>query len=59
MDIKMTVPVRMLMDDSPKQEQMCFYLPEKHQKSPPQPRDSSVYIEQSPEMTVYVHRFGG
>ena len=57
--IKMTVPVRMLMEKDLKKKQMCFYLPKIHQKKPPKPLDNAVYIEQTPETTFYVYRFGG
>ena len=55
----MTIPVRVLMEKDFKNKQMCFYIPKKHQKNPPKPVDNSVYIENTPDMTVFVHTFGG
>ena len=56
----MTVPVLTLMGiDNIDKKKMCFYIPKIHQQDPPQPLDNSVYIEQYPEITVFVYRFGG
>ena len=54
--IKMTVPVSTKMtkiDQSTYQKEMCFYLDEKHQSSPPQPTNADVYIQTRPAMTIY------
>jgi len=58
-NIQMTIPVRVLMEKDFLNKQMCFYIPKTHQKNPPRPVDDSVYIENTPDMTVFVHTFGG
>jgi len=41
-------------------QEMCFYVPSKHQDSPPEPLATSpVYINERPTMRVYVRRFSG
>jgi len=41
-------------------QEMCFYIPSKHQDSPPEPLSTSpVYIHKRPAMRVYVRRFSG
>eukprot|EP00116_Pleurobrachia_bachei_P008002 sb/3468264/ len=63
--IKMTVPVlhRYEMEDEDdidedKVGKLYFYLPEKHQKSPPKPTNKEVYIEKLKDMTVVSRTFG-
>jgi len=38
---------------------VSFYIPPKHQDSPPTPTGEGVFIEEFPEMTVYARGFGG
>ena len=38
---------------------VSFYIPEEYQEKPVPPKNSDVFIEQFPEMTVYVSQFGG
>jgi len=61
-EVEMTSPVLsaiQLLDNNMMTKEMCFYLEEKHQANPPTPVDDAVRIEQAPEVTVYVHTFGG
>ncbi|XP_071537969.1 heme-binding protein 2-like [Panulirus ornatus] len=62
LEIPMTAPVTMLLkkeSSGMKRFQMCFYLPEAHQVSPPLPTNAEVYIEDRPSMTVFTRTFGG
>ncbi|MBN3283261.1 HEBP2 protein, partial [Polyodon spathula] len=59
--IEMTVPVTCLVD--PGAGPFCettfttsFYIPEEHQADPVKPSDPDVFIEQRPELTVFVRR---
>ncbi|XP_054597269.1 heme-binding protein 2 isoform X1 [Nothobranchius furzeri] len=38
---------------------MSFLLPAEHQKNPPKPTNKDVYIQETPEMNVYVMTYGG
>ncbi|KAI3359173.1 hypothetical protein L3Q82_002708 [Scortum barcoo] len=38
---------------------MSFLLPAEHQKKPPKPTDEKVFIDEMPEMKVYVKSYGG
>ena len=54
--ITMTVPVSTKMtkiDENSYEKEMCFYLDEEHQSSPPSPTDPDVYIVNRPAMTIY------
>lgn len=54
--IPMTVPVSMLnkdLDEETVEQEMSFYVDEKHQENPPKPNNPNVYITTRPELTVY------
>ncbi|XP_033859061.2 heme-binding protein 2 [Acipenser ruthenus] len=62
--IEMTAPVTCLVE--PGAGPICettfttsFYIPEEHQADPVKPSDPDVFIEQRPELTVFVRVFGG
>ncbi|XP_075059234.1 heme-binding protein 2 isoform X2 [Mixophyes fleayi] len=38
---------------------ISFYIPPEHQDDPPQPSESSVFVTERPQTTVYVRSFGG
>ncbi|KAH3827999.1 heme-binding protein 2-like isoform X2 [Dreissena polymorpha] len=62
--VDMTAPVatRIVPGAGPNCEStftVSFYIPPKHQESPPAPKDNSVFIESFPEMTIYASGFGG
>ncbi|KAK3101326.1 hypothetical protein FSP39_002707 [Pinctada imbricata] len=38
---------------------VSFFIPPIHQEKPPLPTDPDVFIEERPEMTVLVQKFGG
>ncbi|KAG8444421.1 hypothetical protein GDO86_009559 [Hymenochirus boettgeri] len=38
---------------------VSFYIPSEHQVDPPEPTGTNVFIEERPEITVYVSSFGG
>lgn len=38
---------------------VSFYIPPGHQENPPKPTNPDVFIENRPEMTVFVQKFGG
>ncbi|KAM7371794.1 hypothetical protein PAMP_009004 [Pampus punctatissimus] len=62
-DIAMTAPVVVKMVDKKFWEMgvytMSFLLPAEHQMNPPEPIDDKVYIQEMPDMTVYVRPYGG
>jgi len=55
--LEMTVPV--MMTESEKGSEMCFYLPASAQGSPPQPSASGVYLDTKKAMSVYATTAGG
>ncbi|ROT72167.1 Heme-binding protein 2 [Penaeus vannamei] len=59
--IPMTAPVRMKKTpvDKKVDAQMCFYLPEAHQASPPAPTNAELYIEEQTAFTAFVRTFDG
>ncbi|XP_052781542.1 heme-binding protein 2-like isoform X2 [Mya arenaria] len=62
--VDMTAPVatRIVPGAGPNCESsftVSFYIPPKHQDSPPEPTGEGVFIEEFSEMTVYVSSFGG
>ena len=61
--VSMTVPVTMAIKsdtaDGETEMVMSFYLPKKHQQSPPAPTEAGVYTEHRDELTVFVRQFGG
>ncbi|KAH3827997.1 heme-binding protein 2-like isoform X2 [Dreissena polymorpha] len=62
--VDMTAPVatRIVPGAGPNCEStftVSFYVPSKHQESPPAPTGNGVFIESFPEMTVYASSFGG
>uniref|UniRef100_A0A8C5QFX2 Heme-binding protein 1 n=2 Tax=Leptobrachium leishanense TaxID=445787 RepID=A0A8C5QFX2_9ANUR len=62
--IDMTVPVTTFIQpgEGPACESsltMSFFIPNEHQEEPPKPSDVNVFIEERPQMTVYVRTFGG
>ncbi|XP_047427936.1 heme-binding protein 2 [Mugil cephalus] len=38
---------------------MSFLLPAEHQQNPPQPTNAAVFIQETPEMGMYVKSYGG
>ncbi|EMP37421.1 Heme-binding protein 2 [Chelonia mydas] len=64
MKIEMTAPVTCHVE--PGAGPFCestitvsFYIPSDHQADPPKPSESDSFIENRPEMTVFVRSFGG
>ncbi|KAM6904425.1 heme-binding protein 2 [Xenentodon cancila] len=61
--IEMTAPVVVKMPEKKFWERgvytMSFLLPAEHQKSPPKPTSSSLYINETPAMNVYALSYGG
>uniref|UniRef100_A0A8C5QFR5 Uncharacterized protein n=1 Tax=Leptobrachium leishanense TaxID=445787 RepID=A0A8C5QFR5_9ANUR len=60
--IDMTVPVTTFIQpgEGPACESsltMSFFIPNEHQEEPPKPSDVNVFIEERPQMTVYVSVF--
>ncbi|XP_068434451.1 heme-binding protein 2 [Clinocottus analis] len=63
-DIQMTAPVIIEVPTTGlwlewSTYKMSFLLPVEHQQNPPPPSDVNVYINQMPEMKVYVRSYGG
>merc|ERR1712179_475102 len=61
-EIAMTIPVSTKwtkQSDGSYQKEMCFYLAEAYQATPPQPTNTRVYIVNRPAMTVFTRRVGG
>ncbi|XP_041633826.1 heme-binding protein 2-like [Cheilinus undulatus] len=64
MKIKMTAPVVTKMPDNTsfwekRVYTMSFLLPSEQQKNPPMPTDDKVFIDEWPELNVYVQGYGG
>lgn len=62
--VDMTIPVTTKVEagEGPNCESsftMSFYLPKEHQKNPPKPTNPAVFVEERPEIAVFVHTFGG
>ncbi|RUS79562.1 hypothetical protein EGW08_012692 [Elysia chlorotica] len=62
--VPMTIPVTTKVEpgEGPNCESsftMAFYLPVEHQERPPAPTDPALFVEDRPELTVFVHTFGG
>ena len=55
--IDMTVPV--MMTESEKGSEMCFYITKEFQSNPPRPSGSGVYLSQKKAMSVYAMSMGG
>jgi len=55
--IDMTVPV--MMTESEKGSEMCFYITEEFQSNPPKPTGSGVYLSQKKSMNVFAMTMGG
>eukprot|EP00091_Calanus_sinicus_P016219 TRINITY_DN3549_c0_g1_i7.p1 TRINITY_DN3549_c0_g1~~TRINITY_DN3549_c0_g1_i7.p1 ORF type:complete len:203 (-),score=62.46 TRINITY_DN3549_c0_g1_i7:37-645(-) len=55
--IDMTVPV--MMTQSEKGSEMCFYITEEFQSNPPQPTGDGVYISNKKSMSVFAMTMGG
>ena len=54
--VEMTVPVSTSVEANGEymvDADMCFFIPQVHQASPPQPTADNVQIQVRPEMTVY------
>uniref|UniRef100_A0A3P9I5B0 Heme-binding protein 1 n=1 Tax=Oryzias latipes TaxID=8090 RepID=A0A3P9I5B0_ORYLA len=61
--IEMTTPVVVRMPEKKLWEKgdftMSFLLPSEHQSNPPKPTNVDVYVQETPEMNVYVKSYGG
>ncbi|XP_029946400.1 heme-binding protein 2-like [Salarias fasciatus] len=61
--IDMTTPVVVKMVDKKFWQRgtytMSFLLPAEHQKNPPKPTNSEVFIHETPDVNVYVRSYGG
>ena len=53
----MTVPV--MMTESEKGSEMCFYITKEFQSNPPRPSGCGVYLSQKKAMEVYAMTMGG
>lgn len=54
MKIDMTVPVTCLIKSGCADFKISFFVPFKHQDSPPQPTDSDVFIEERKAAPIFV-----
>ncbi|NXT59308.1 HEBP2 protein, partial [Pluvianellus socialis] len=59
MKIDMTVPVTCLVKSGCTDFKISFFVPFKHQDSPPQPTNADVFIEERKAAAIFVRSFGG
>ncbi|XP_044527609.1 heme-binding protein 2-like [Gracilinanus agilis] len=57
--IEMTVPVTCLVQPGTTEYKVSFFVPTKHQNSPPEPTDPDVFLEQRKGAAIFVRSFGG
>ncbi|XP_074078172.1 heme-binding protein 2-like [Macrotis lagotis] len=57
--IEMAVPVTCLVQPGTNEYKVSFFVPPKHQHSPPEPTDPDVFLEQRKPAAVFVRSFGG
>ncbi|XP_027724201.1 heme-binding protein 2-like isoform X2 [Vombatus ursinus] len=57
--IEMTVPVTCRVQPGTTEYKVSFFVPTKHQNSPPEPTDPDVFLEQRKGAAVFVRSFGG
>jgi len=60
--IMMTFPVSVRLqklDETNLEQEMCFYLDEAHQTTPPEPTNPAVYLVIRPVMNIYTRQIGG
>nr|XP_020826134.1 heme-binding protein 2-like isoform X2 [Phascolarctos cinereus] len=57
--IEMTVPVTCLVQPGTTEYKVSFFVPTKHQSSPPEPTDPDVFLEERKGAAIFVRSFGG
>ncbi|XP_074164492.1 heme-binding protein 2-like isoform X3 [Sminthopsis crassicaudata] len=57
--IEMTVPVTCRVQPGTTEYKVSFFVPTKHQNSPPEPTDPDVFIEERKGAAIFVRSFGG
>ncbi|XP_043819805.1 heme-binding protein 2-like isoform X4 [Dromiciops gliroides] len=58
-EIEKTVPVTCLVQPGTTEYKVSFFVPKKHQNSPPEPTDPEVFLELRKGAAIFVRSFGG